>query len=76
VRPLAVVVLFGLPLGAPGAGTADSCTCDGRALCINGDARRGKFSVCINRTPLGRVLQELSGLSGQPLRVTSGMRRH
>jgi hypothetical protein len=31
-----------------------------------------KISVCINRAPLGRVVEELSGLSGQPLRVTSG----
>jgi hypothetical protein len=32
----------------------------------------GKISVCVNRAPLDRVVEELSGLSGQPLRVTSG----
>lgn len=160
MRLLAVVVLFGLLLGALGAGTADSCTCDSRALCINGDAGAGlaaalkqpvtlelrsggtnrqisdelsritgkrivvlpskpdepvnvdiksaslwdvlemfsargvvtiegrnfsemqsfrralangkKISICINRAPLGRIVEELSGLSGRPLRVTSG----
>jgi hypothetical protein len=160
VRLFAVVVLVGLLLGAPGAVAADSCTCDGRALCINDDAgadvaaalklpvtlelrsggtnkqvsdelsritgkrivvlpskpdepvnvdikraslwdvldmfsARGpvqiegqdfsklqsirkalagdeKISVCIKDAPLGRVVGDLSVLSGQRLRVTSG----
>jgi hypothetical protein len=32
----------------------------------------GKVSVCIKGASLGRVVEELSGLTGQPLRVTSG----
>jgi hypothetical protein len=31
-----------------------------------------RISVCINRAPLGRVIADLYGLSGQPLRVTAG----
>jgi hypothetical protein len=157
---LFAVVLAGLLLGAPGAGTAGSCTCDGSALCVNDNAgadvgaalalpvtlelrssgtsrqlsdelsriagkriavlpskpdeainvdikkaplwdvlesfsMRGlvtiegqdfsklqsvrkalaggeKISVCIKGAALGRVVAELSGLSGQRLRVTSG----
>lgn len=38
MRVFVVVVLFGLLLAVLAAGAADSCTCDGRALCINGDA--------------------------------------
>lgn len=160
MRLFLAAVLLGLLLGAPSAGAADSCTCDGRALCINGDAGAGlaaalkqpvtlelrsggtnkkisdelsritgkrivvlpskpdepvnvdiksarlwdvlemfsergvvtiegrdfselqsvrralaggeKISVCINRVPLGRVVEELSGLSGRPLHITSG----
>jgi hypothetical protein len=141
VRLFLAVVLLGLLLGAPSASAADSCTCDGRALCINGDAGAGMAAALkrpvtlelrsggtnkkisdelsrltgkrifvlpskpdepvnvdiksarlwdvlemfsargvvtiegrdfINRAPLGRVVEELAGLSGQPLRVTSG----
>ena len=34
--------------------------------------RGEKVSVCINRAPLGRVVADLSILSGKPLRVASG----
>lgn len=38
MRLFAVVVLLGLLLGAPGTAAAGSCTCDGRAVCINENA--------------------------------------
>ncbi len=56
------VVLAGLLLCAPGVGAGDSCSCDGRALCLNGDASEG-----IGATLRLPVTLELRGGTNQQL---------
>ena len=75
MRLFAAVVLLGLLLGAPGASAADSCTCDGRAFCINGDAGVGlaadlKQPVTLELRSGGtnkKISDELSRITGKRL---------